>query len=360
MALLLFILLVIIGGCEQNTGKDLTGYYFNREPGDFAVVPVSPDSISIDNPFRMSRGTNGYALAGDYGPVSAFSIFRFSTLLVNFRNVREAYVTMAVDETWSDGDFAFDLYSTVTDWDDSTTIDPDQFLSGIGSPISSFSSSDSTIAELKFDLDVELVTGWTSAGAVLIRNAPGGMGMASIYSDDSTLAPLLNLVRETIPGVLDTTSVTSRDGNYYATTETTTVGSVVSEAAATGFIMDITIPGVVPDLASINRSILTLRIPERFIPLESMPMVAYRLPEKFTTYADVAANLSSGVSFTVEPGTESVDIDIAPFVNYWGAIEDSNYGIMFKPDGDRLSPNTIVFVASDSLSITYTSLPEVN
>jgi len=134
---------------------------------------------------------------------------------------------------------------------------------------------------------------------------------------------------------------------------------VVSEAAGSGFIMDITIPHTIPDLASVNRSILTLNIPEQFIPMDTMPMVVYRLPDAFTTYADVVDDLSSGVSFTIEPGTTSVEIDIAPFVNYWGTIADSNHGLLFKANNDRVSPNTIVFSLSDSLSITYTTLPEV-
>lgn len=356
---LVLLLFLLVSGCDINEDKSVTGTFFYRETGDFENITVSPDSVKIGEPFQDNVGGFSTILAGQYDKISVFSLLKFPITGVSTDSLVAAILLLDVKSTWKKGLAEFELFETITDWSDTSSIDPDRFLPDLGTPLDSYSDTSSALSSIVFEIDSEIIKLWADKGAFLIKSSDTGNAMVSFFSDDSAAPPVLKLVSKRESGILDTTFVNCNTGTYYLQTGIDEGKPFLSEGNASGFVMNISIPDSIPLLAVINRCILPMTISESIIAESSMEITIYQLLEKFTTIKDVNVDNDSKITIYVGPDEDKYDLNITHFMNSWLLEKNPNFGLLFRPDDENVTPNQLVFVASDSLSIAYSSLPEI-
>jgi len=356
---LVLLLFLLVSGCDINYDKSVTGAFFYRETGDFEPnITVSPDSLKIGETFQDNVGSFSTMLAGQYDKISAFSVLKFSITEVSTDSLVAAILFLDVNNTWKKGSAEFELFKTITDWSDTSNIDPDRFLPDIGTPLDSYSDTSSALSSLVFEIDSEIIKLWADKSAFLIKSSDTGNAMISFFSDDSAAPPILKLVSKRESGILDTTFVNCITGTYCLQTGITGGKSFLSEGNASGFVMNIGLPDSIPPLAVINKCILPMNINESIITEVSMKITIYRLLEKFTTIEDVNVDDNSKISIYIDPEEDNYNINITQFMNSWFLEKNPNFGLLFRPDDESITPNQLAFAAGDSLSIAYSSQPE--
>ena len=360
-ALIFSIILIIVSSCDTDREKSITGDYFNRSPGKLKSISVDPDSVSTGVTYKAQIGYESYTLAGSYEDVSAFSVFKFFKLSQSvLDSLYTAKLQVTVNNAWKTGDFEFGVYHTTSDWSDTTRLDPDIFLDGLGSPISVVSDTSSSVSALIFNINIDEFSAWGDYGSFLIKNSEAGMAMASLSSDNSNSSPFIEIVTHN-DGQLDTTKVKSVEGTFYITNESVdTDKPVLSDGDASGFILNINLPEFAPSPVAINKCILTLALKENNIPTGSLPVLIYQLSEEFTTFEDIKTDTGTSKNLDITPDVNTYTIDISGYIDNWHNFGNPNYGLLFKPSPICSSPNYAVIEPTDSLVITYTTLPEVN
>ena len=273
-------------------------------------------------------------------------------------------MVITVKGLWKNGDFEFGLYRTTSDWSDTTRLDYDAFHTGLGSPISVVSDTSSSISTLTFDVNHDEFESWEDYGSFLIKNTDTGTGLISISSDNSISSPYIEIVTHN-SGILDTTKVKSVGGTYYINLDIEGIDSdkpVLSDGGASGFVLKINLPDFAPSPTAINKCMLTMTLKENqyLIPTNSMPVLIYMLTEEFTTFEEIKTESGNSKDFVITPDVFSYIIDISDFINDWYNLEKPNHGLLFTPSPISTSPNYAVIEPSDSLVITYTTMPEVH
>lgn len=362
--LILSIMIILMSGCEPGKEKSVTGDYFNRSPGELKSITVDPDSICIGTTYRAIVGTAANMLAGSYENITAFSVFKFFKLSQSvLDSLDAATLKVTVNDVWKTGDYEFGVYRTTSDWSDTTRLDPDIFLPGLDSPISVVSDTSSEVSTLTFDINKDEFSTWGDYGSFLIKDTEDtetGTAMFCISSDNSSSSPFIEIVTHN-SGAFDTTIVKSVEGTYYISDAGfDSEKPVLSDGDASGFVLNINLPDFAPSPTAINKCILTLKREENLIPTGSLPVFVYLLTEEFTTFEDINKDFGNPKNFIITPDASSYAIDITDFIDKWHNLGNPNYGLLFEPSPISSSPNYAVVVPSDSLAITYTSLPEVD
>ncbi len=360
-ALIFSIILIIASGCETDREKSVTGDYFNRSPGTLKSISVDPDSVGNSVTFKAQIGYESYTLAGSYEDVSAFSVFKFFKLSQSvLDSLYSATLQVTVNNAWKTGDFEFGVYRTTSDWSDTTRLDPDVFLDGLGSPISTASDTSSSVSSLTFNINIDEFSVWDDYGSFLIKNSDDGTGMVSLSSDNSSSAPFIEIVTHN-EGLLDTTKIKSVEGTYYIANESVDIDKpVLSDGGASGFILNINLPEFALAPVAINKCILTLVLKENNIPTGRLPVLIHQLSKEFTTFEDIESDTGSTKNLDITPDVNTYTIDISGYIDNWINFGNPNYGLLFQPAPISSSPNYAVITPADSLVITYTTLPEVN
>jgi len=356
----LLIIFIFFPGCESDKDKNVTGSLFYRKPGDFESITIDPDSISVATTYKYRIGEVPYTLAGRYKNATAFSVFKFSK---PGQSILDSLVTAKfkanISEVWRGGDLEFGLYNATSDWSDTTRLNPGRFLTDIADTISAFSDTSSTLSSLIFNLNTDIFDSWSEYGTYLIKNTDAGEAMVSLYSDNSTSIPFMELVTENAYGSRDTTTVRCIEGAYYFNTDVDTDNPILSNGDATGFVLNIKIPDFISPPVAINECVLTLFLKENLIVTEEMAVTISRLTEEFTTIEDAETDYDSSIDLKIKPDVNTYNIDISNYINAWHNLKEPTYGILFKPVEISKTPNYAVIEPSDSLDVKYTTLPEV-
>ncbi|MFC1693329.1 hypothetical protein ACFL1R_07485 [Candidatus Latescibacterota bacterium] len=360
MIILLVFFILLFSGCDTDSDKSVTSAFFDKEPGSLERLALGTDSLHIGNSYHNVLGISSYALAGKYENISAFSVFKFLPEAIYTDSLVSASLKLEVQNIWGLGSIEFELFETFTDWSDTTLVDPDSFLTGLGNPVATLSDTSTSSTVLTFDLDPEIIRQWPGKGAFLLKNSDAGMAIASIYSDNSLYRPALILEILTATGATDTSQVKCIEGTYYIDTGFNDANSLLSEGYAAGFVLDIGIPESLPPMAVVNRCVLKMRALERFIPDIPMFVKVYKLENAFTSIDAVEADTFLALEINIVPDLEIYSLDITSYVNSWHIGGDTNYGLLFKVEEEIVSPNQCLFVPADSLIITYTNLPEID
>ncbi|MFC1538951.1 hypothetical protein ACFL6H_05965 [Candidatus Latescibacterota bacterium] len=358
-AILLFTIVILLLGCDSDQETYVTGALLYRNPGNLEQFTIIRDSIEVRVPYNADIGEKNTSLAGTYKNVSAFSVYKFSKPGQSDSLV-SATITFSLNGVWRDGPLAFVIYNTTTDWEDSTDLDPGLF-SDPGSKISEIDISsevDSLISKLTFEIDKEYIKSWSDFGAILLENTHFGGGMVNMSSDNSSSSPMLTLIKS-ISGVMDTSTVRSREGTYYIETDVEPGKNIVADGAASVLVLDVGLAYFNPSPTSIHRCILNLTVTESIITGSSMPILVQLLTREFTTIEDATTDYGSSIDLDIVPGVSTYSIDISRFIEAWHNFHTINYGILIKPFYSNNSPNYIVIEPADSLVIEYTTLPEV-
>jgi len=357
---LLLIIFILISGCESGKDKNVTGTLFYRKSGNFESITIGPDSISIGTTYKYGIGKVSYTLAGQYENVTTFSVFKFSK---PGQSILDSLVTaqfkVNISQLWKDGDLEFGVYNTTSDWSDTTRLDPDSFLPNLSDPIATVSDTSSTLSSLIFDLNIDAFDSWSEYGTFLIKNTEIGNALVSLYSDNSTSIPFMELVTENAFGLHDTTTVRCTEGAYYFDTDVDTDNPILSNGDAMGFVLNIKIPDFISSSVAINECLLTLFLKENLIVTEEMSVFIYMLTEEFTTIEDAESDFGSSIALKIKPEVGTYNIDISNYINAWYNLEEPNHGILFKLVEISTTPNYAVIEPGDSLIIKYTTLPEV-
>ena len=363
-ALLLFTIVMLLVGCDSDNETYVTGALLYRNTGNLKQFTIISDSIEVGNRFMYKIGNKGTSLAGTYDNISAASVYKFrkpDPSIID--NLESASITFSIIDAWNDGALDFALYNTTTDWVDSTDVDPGLF-SNPGEPISTYDASgeaDSLVTKLRFEIDdLADIESWTDYGAVLLKNTDTGHGMVSMSADNTSSSPALELVRN-ISGILDTTTVRSREGTYYIESDPPfdPEKNYVGDGYATGFVLDVNLADFNPAPTSIHKCTLYFTVTESLIYGSSMPILVQLLTSQITTVEDATTDYGSSIDVDITPGKTSYSVDISRFIETWHNFETINHGILFKPFYTNNSPNYIVIEPPDSLVIEYTTLPEV-
>ena len=357
---LLLIIFILISACESGKDKNVTGTLFYRKSGNFESITIGPDSISIGTTYKYGIGQILYTFAGRYKNVTAFSVFKFSK---PGQSILDSLVTakfkLNIGQVWKGGDLEFGVYSTISDWSDTTRLDPDSFLPDLADPIAIVTDTSDTLSSLIFDLNIDAFDSWSKNGTFLIKNTDIGEAMVSLYSDNSISIPFMELVKENAYGSHDTTTVSCTEGAYYFNTDVDTDNPILSNGNATGFVLNIKIPDFISPPVAINECVLTLFLKENLIATEEMAVTIARLTKEFTTIEDAEIDYGSSINLKIKPEVSTYNIDISNYINAWYNLDNPNYGILFKPYEIGTNPNYSVIEHGDSLVIKYTTLPEV-
>ncbi|MFC1541343.1 hypothetical protein ACFL50_02700 [Candidatus Latescibacterota bacterium] len=360
-AILLFTIVMLSLGCDSDQETYVTGALLYRNPGNLEQFTIIPDSIEVGVRYNAEIGGKNTSLAGTYENVSAFSLYKFSKPGQSIiDSLVSATITFSLNGVWRDGPLAFAIYNTTAEWEDSTDIDPGLFLD-LGAPISEIDISsevDSLISKLTFEIDKEYIDSWSDFGAILLKNTDTGGGMINMSSDNSSSSPALTFIRS-ISGVMDTSTVRSREGTYSIETGVEPDKNLVADGAASGFVLDIGLAYFNPSPTSIHRCILNLTVTESIITGSSMPILVQLLTSEFTTIEDATTDYGSSIDLDIVPGVSTYSVDISKFIEAWHNFDINDYGILIKPFYSNNSPNYIVIEPADSLVIEYTTLPEV-
>ena len=111
------------------------------------------------------------------------------------------------------------IYSVTSDWSDTSRIDPQLFgyphdLDESISVTSVTSDTTSTLATLEFEIDINELFSWSGDKSFLVTNTVFGESMVNLYSDNSTRSPAIEFITEYSNGLIDTTSIKSKEGTY--------------------------------------------------------------------------------------------------------------------------------------------------
>jgi len=359
LATVLFILALFVVGCDTDRDDTVTGDYVSQEPRGLFTIEIPPDSVYIGSPYRKNVGSSTYALAGRYQNTEAFSVFKFSLSRVKRETLLEAWVELDIGDCWKDGAVEFDIFDTHTSWSDSTGITPDDFFGSLGGPAGTTADTASVISRLRFDVDPAIIDAWEIYGAFLIRASAAGDAMVSILSDDTNYPPVLDLVKRTSTGIIDTVSVRSHEGTFYYSSGLEDRNAVTSQGNGAGFVMRIALPETLPPYAYANRCLMSLSIDEVLMPDEIMTIKIYKLNAAFTTRDE--ANYDSGESLLIQlqPDVMTYTIDLTQYINAWHIGGHENFGMLWETSALSDSPSQCVVVPGDSLFITYTPFPEI-
>lgn len=358
---------MLSAGCESGRYESVTGDLFDRKPGDLKNISTGIDSIT---PYEEIIGEGTYVFAGTYKTVSAFSVFKFPQPSRDISDSLESVtVKFDVSDTWKNGVAEFGLYETMTDWSDSVRLDKDLFLSSLGSPVSVFSDTSSSLGSLDFKLSpetVDYIRSWNGPGAFLVKNTADGESIIAISSVYSNYKPSIEYIVRTASGAVDTTSTDCVLSNFYYETGfdpdnySSKMTGFVSDADQRGFVMKVVIPDSLPPAAAINKCIVTMNILDVFAPSTDAFYVGfYQLSDTMTTLSSAQYESVNVAELLVTEDMSSLEVDITSHIQSWHKDKDKNYGILVKPLQSNSSPNQVVFAPDDSLTIIYTSLPEV-
>jgi hypothetical protein len=354
----LMVFVIFVSGCGTDKDKSVTGDFSDKNPSGLVNVNVTPDSVTVGKTFRRGIEDSRYALAGRYGNVEAFSVFTFNLNYVEIDSLIGAFLKFDVYDVWKDGVAEFELFETHSEWPDTLRIDSGSFLGELGSPISAASDTGIAFSELTFEIDPEIIRDVRDIKGFLVKSSSEGTSIVSLQTDNTNYPPVLKLISLSGEEYPDTSFVNSSKGTYYINTGIGGAKPVVSEGDKSGFALNIGLPESVLHLASINKCILKMSVSESTIPDPPMSIYVYKLDSQFTTIDSVDVDTQS--SIIVEAfSDETYEIDITDIVNRWHIGGETNYGLIFQPNDNEISPNQLVFTPSDSLMITLTPLPEI-
>lgn len=360
--LLLTAAFFVVMGCDTGRDQAITGDFFDRKAGEYTQSSARIDSV---NNYPYTFNEVAYALAGNYGNTSAFAVFKFSrpssSILANLESARLKFTVYGI---WADGDREFALYQTGVDWSDSTSLDPDIYLSGLGSPLAVNADTTTSLTTLLFTLNeegLEYIKSWGSAGAFLLKSTDQGKAMATVYTNYSSSSPVLELVSSGT----DTTrskpveSVYAFDSGLSSLSGSKKRG-VVSDGAATGFVLYISLPDSSTRTDAINSGTLVLPIERNDIPDgESLYLGFYVLTKEFTDIDNVQIASEYQTSFTLDSADTQIELNISEILGAWTTDPESNLGLLFKPSTVSSSPSQVIFSLPDSIGISFTTIPEV-
>ena len=353
-------------GCEAGHDKLVNGSLFDRKAGPLErTTAVFDSTVAFGGVFTSSSNV----LAGTYGRISAFALFRYvkpTTTVVN--NLDKVRMTFYVGGTWSEGTQEYGLYTTSNDWTDSTLIDSSSFLPGLGAPVATWSDTASSISSITFELNdtiLNTVKNWPSeGGSFLVRSAPGGNGLVNLYSAYSTSTPLIEYI-STIAGVAATTRAHATVSNYYYDsglgeyTKNTRKG-ILSDGYSGGFVCHLSLPDSFPRTNMVNSARLLVPVELNEIPSNvNMNVDVIMLTGAFTTLAAASTSSTYRSDYAMTSATTTLDIDISDILGIWTMAPSSDYGILFKFTNVNSSPAQVVLAPPDSLEVVYTSIPEV-
>ncbi len=362
-ALLLVSFVALCAGCDTDSEKSVTGSLLYRNTGNLEQFTIISDSIEVSKRYVEKLGKKSSSLAGTYGNITAGSVFKFrrpEQTMVD--SLVSASITFSVNDAWNDGSLAFALYNTTDDWEDSAAVDPG-LLSSAAEIIATYDISDiadSTVAALTFDIDIAVIQSWDTYGAVLLENTDTGRGMVSVSTDNSTSSPALELVRS-ISGILDSTTVRSREGTYYIESNPPFESGTnyIGDGYPAGFALDINLADFNPPPTSIHKCTLYFTVTESLLHGNSMPIVIQLLAAPFSPPEDAVIEAGSSIDVTITPDNTMYSVDISPYIERWHNFDTIDHGILFKSFYSHSSPNYVVIEPPDSLVIEYTTIPEV-
>jgi hypothetical protein len=185
------------------------------------------------------------------------------------------------------------------------------------------------------------------------------MAMVNVSSDNSNSSPALELITKSATGILDTTTVRSHEGAYYINTGVDPGENLLADADASGFVVYVGVPNFNPSPTIIHRCILTLDVKESLIATSGMSIVIQQLIEEFTTIGEASTLYTTSIDTLITTGMTTFTIDISRYIDSWYNLDNSNYGILFKPSSINSSPDYTVIEPVKSLTIEYSTLPEV-
>jgi hypothetical protein len=364
MILPLMAALLVLGiGCEAGRDRAVNGTFFDRKAGGLGQAGARVDSV---NNFGGAFSAPANALAGTYGGTSAFAVFKFARPTTSvLAGLQKARVVFYVSKIWNQGERSFDIFSTITAWNDSTRLDRTQYIGGLGAPLASWSDTASTVNTMMFDLGPEsadLVRSWTDAGAFLLKEAPGSNAMVNVYTAFSSTPPTIEYI-SLISGVSDTTRIKSSSSAYAFDTGlsaiTTPRRGVISDGNAGGFVLYLSLPDSFAKSSMVNSGSLVLPIARNDIPSgENLNLEAALLTTGFYTLPGAKTSSDLKSDHLISPTDVSVTIDITGMINAWAASPTQNFGILFKPTAVGSSPAQLIFVLPDSVGISFTTIPE--
>ena len=364
IASILFFLPIFIlsSGCEKGKYDSVTGTLFYRETGELKSVSLDLNLVSTNTPYKSAIGKLGNTLSGSYENTTAFSVFKFSKPAeAVLDGLISSRITFNVKNVWGNGNTEFGLYSATSDWSDTSRIDPQLFgyPLDIGTPISITSDTTSSLATLDFEIDINELVSWSEDKSFLITNIGSSESMVSFYSDNSNRPPSFEFITQYSSGLIDTTSIKSKEGTYYISNGIDDDEYLLADGDATGYVFNITIPDSISSPTAFNSSMLSLELIDYLIVTPSMNFSVYRLTEEFTTIEDISIDIPSFIEIEIVPTEKNYTIDISNFIHAWHNLDKPNHGLLFKPSSAGTSPNYAFIVPSDSLVINYTTPPEV-
>ena len=357
---MLILMLLVLAGCDTSVEKSVTADYNTSEPRTMETIALPPDSLSVSAVFRKGIGSSSYTLTGRYGDTEAFSVFRFNVSNINKDNVIDAFVVFDIDNTWDEGDVAFDIYDTRTDWADSTLIEGDDFLDGLGESLATIANDDSLVANLTFNIGSDIIKSWDDAGALLVKSSDSGESMVSILSDNTNYSPKLQLVKLYSDGDIDTTGVYATEGTYWFNSAKDEDYALLSEGGGNGFVLDVSYDGFLPEFATVNRCVVTMSVPSSLISESSLDLDVYRLEDEFEDLANAGLATEDLIRINLKSDMETFTLDIADILNDWHIGGAENHGLLFQPVDEGSSPGHCFLSVIDSVYITYTPFPKID
>ena len=372
------ILCLIFTACESKPDRIVSGDFFDRNSGRFDSINAHIDTII---PHQDKLGEAIYTLAGQYRGVSAFSVLKFNKPSMSMiDSLKSVIIKVDIAESWANEGDTYYLYETISDWNDSTRLEPDDFM--LDDPISEYviqavaDTTDTTgivtdvdFGSLEFELEQEAMNNihsWEEKGSFLIKQADDSSGMLLLSSRYSSHKPLIQYVSHNTTGSIDTTVVNCVDSNYFIDNDITLddnltpFQSIVSDGNAQSFVFKISLPDSLEETSAINYSNMKLNIHNPLVSGEAFEIGIYQLTDSLTTATTNASYVESTfMEHLITEETEYIDIDITPFITSWHTDKQPNYGLLIKPTSMSTSPDHAVISLEDSLAIFYSSLPEV-
>ena len=363
------ILIVLLAGCESGHNKSVTGAFFNRSSGELKTISADFDSMTS---LREQTGESSYIFAGKFRDVNAFAVIKFPQPSEEFiDSLESAYITFNVGTTWSEGSAEFELFEAVSDWSDSVLLEPDIFES-VSSPIATYSDppdSAGNIGSIDFQLTrdaIDNMRSWNGSGTYKISGSESCETMLGLTSVWSSYKPKIEYILRNEEGLLDTTSTDCILSNYYIDTGfdpdlyDSDFTAIVSNAGVQAFSVQLSLPDSLYNTDTINKCTMTLNIEERLIPQDDNFFIAlYQLTEPVTEFFDAQHEDFTSVEQQILATDESIEIDITNIVELWHKRDGSNFGLLIKPISTNDSPSHIICTLVDSVTIVYTTLPEV-
>ncbi|MBN1292289.1 MAG: hypothetical protein JXB48_10660 [Candidatus Latescibacteria bacterium] len=367
---LALLLTFLFYGCESGQNKSVTGDFFDRKAGDLLTVTATFDSLI---PYSENPGEESYVFAGKYKNVSAFSVYKFplpDADLIDREKFQSASLSFNVPDYWLNGPVEFGLFEATSDWSDSVRLDPDDFPFDPDSPISTFSDTASSIGSLNFVLTektIEYIRSWSRSGSFIVAGTTNCESMMALSAFYSNYIPKIEYVFTIADGVLDSTSTSCIESNYYFNTGfnpdeiASGMTGIISDADNRAFVLKLTIPEQLPSTAVINQCIAHLTIDKNLslIPTnETFDLGVYQLDNTLTVISE--ANYDSGtiIESSVTEEATVLEFDITDHIQAWHIDKNSNFGILIKSSLVNNAPKQLVLTPESTLTIWYTSVPK--